>query len=158
MEDSEFRFARAIVKLLKHFNLLDINVGLCISHLANPGNPQASYPRLAKQTSQERFDELRELVATGIGSPTKVDREDFNIWLVDATRVRSIRNRYVHGNWEHLAHRPNAPVSVSAPVWMREKLGSETDETMTLDHLENVAEEVAQVFKRFMEIRRRHGI
>lgn len=157
-DDVEVRFARSIVKLLTYFNLLDTNVGLCLSHLVSPDNPQASYSRLASQTSQQRFDDLKRFVAKGIGSPTSVDRAEFEKWLIDATRARSIRNRYIHGNWEYLPNRPHAPVGVSAPAWMRDKLGAEAYEAMTLDQLEGIADEIAQIFARFMEIRRRHGI
>lgn len=157
-EDSEVRFAQAIVKLLRYFNLIDTNVGLCLSRLTNPTNPEASYERLGNQTSQQRFEELRARVAEGIGFPKVVDSEEFGQWLSDATRARSIRNRYVHGNWEYLSLRTECPVGVNAPPWMKPKLGSLTQETMTLEKLEAVADEMEQIFNRFMKIRQRHRI
>jgi hypothetical protein len=41
---------------------------------------------------------------------------------------------------------------------MREKLGAEADEVMTIEQLEATADEMAEIFDRFRTIRQRHGI
>ena len=156
--DAEDRFANGIVKLLRYFNLIDTNVGLCLSHLTSPHDPEAAYPRLAKQTSQQRFDELNRLVVNGTQFSTNSEREEFDAWFKDATRARLIRNRYVHGNWEYLPRRSAAPVGVWLPAWMAGKPGQDTHESMTLEQLEDTANEVENIFERFREIRRRHEI
>ena len=62
-DDPEARFAKALVKLLKFFNLIDTNVGLCLSHLSNPSDPVGAYPQLAAQTTQQRFEALSLLIS-----------------------------------------------------------------------------------------------
>jgi hypothetical protein len=157
-DDAEVRFALALVKLLKFFNLLDTNVGLCLSFLISPSDPESAYEQLSNKTTQQRFEEMKAFVADGTGFPKAVDPEHFGEWLTDATRARAIRNRYVHGNWEYLPYRQVKPIAVRAPTWMKGKLGEEAEERMTVAELEAVADEVEQVFHRFMKIRRAHGI
>lgn len=157
-DDPEDRFARGMVKLLRYFNLLDTNVGLCLSHLISPGDVQASYAKLANQTSRQRFDELKRIVTNGDEFSTSAVREEFELWFTDATRARSVRNRYVHGNWEYLPLRSEAPVAVCAPPWMADRLDQNAEEIMTLEQFEDMADEVEQIFERFMELRRRSKI
>jgi hypothetical protein len=157
-DDPEVRFALAISRLLKSFNLIDTNVGLCLSYLKCPSNPKAAYKVLANQTSQQRFDELEDHLFEGVGFPANVDLGDFRAWFADAARARSIRNRYIHGLWEYLPLRVDGPVEVSAPPWMKEKLGELAKETMTLAELEAVADNLAEVFDRFRQLRNRYKI
>jgi hypothetical protein len=155
----EPQFCRAIAKLLRNFNLLDTNIGLCLSHLLEPNDPQSSYPRLSRMTSQARFEELRRLVIEGaVALPKRTDHAPFEQWFEDATWARELRNRFFHGNWEYLPHRKEGPVGVSAPAWMRERLGLFAEERMTLASLEALADRVADIFDRFMQIRRTYGI
>jgi len=52
--------------------------------------------------------------------------------------------------------RHEEPVGVSAPPWMKEKLGSQANETMSLEQLERIASEVESVFKEFIQLRRKY--
>ena len=157
--DSEVKFAQAIAKLLKYFNLLDTNIGLCLSHLISSSDPSASYDGLASMTAGQRFDELRRrVVEVGAGLPKRLDVKAFEDWFEDAVWVREARNRFVHGNWEHLPLRKDAPIGVSAPPWMKSRLGKLANQQMTLAELQTIADRIEQVFHRFMSIRGAHGI
>ena len=156
--DTNARFEKALVALIRSFNYLDTNVGLCISHLSHPSNPAAAYPALAKMTPEKRIERLRKLLGKADLKVEKKVREELSDWYENAAGVRNIRNRYVHGNWEFLPLRHRKPVGVSAPPWMREKLGSLAKEKMSLEQLEAVAQEVEAVFQEFMELRRKYGV
>ncbi len=156
--DPNARFEKALVSLIRSFNYLDTNIGLCISHLSHPSNPSGAYPALAKMTPEKRVERLKMLLETKETAVKKKVLEELAIWYKKAANVRNIRNRYVHGNWEYLPLRHREPVGVSAPPWMKEKLGSLANETMSLEQLELVASEVETVFQEFMQLRRKYGV
>jgi len=163
MTDATFdpvaRFEKALVRLIQSFNYLDTNVGLCISHLSHPTDPTRAYSALAKMTAEKRIERLKKLLldASDIEISEKV-RSKLLAWYENAAEVRSIRNRYVHGNWEFLPLRHRVPVGVSAPPWMKDKLGPLAHETMSVEQLESVAEKVEAVFKEFMQLRGNLGV
>jgi len=157
-DNPEVRFTSALARLLKYFNLLEENIGLCIAHLVNSSNPKASYPLLARMTAEQKMDRLREIFVSGEVIADNVSILEFEEWFELAARARSIRNRYVHGHWEYLPMRSQKPVGVRAPAWMREKLGHEAEETMSLTDLEAVVDEMESVFDGFMRIRKKHGL
>jgi hypothetical protein len=109
-------------------------------------------------TPEKRIERLKKLLEKADLKVKKKVREELSAWYEKAAGVRNIRNRYVHGNWEFLPLRHNEPVGVSAPPWMREKLGSLANETMSLEQLEAVAQEVEAVFQEFMALRRKYGV
>jgi len=156
--DPNARFEKALVRLIRSFNYLDTNVGLCISHLSHPSNPTAAYPVLAKMTPEKRTERLQKLLEKADLEVKKKVREELSAWYEKAADVRSIRNRYVHGNWEFLPLRHKEPVGVSAPPWIREKLGPLANETMSIEQLETVAGEVEAVSQEFMQLRRMYGV
>ena len=157
-ENSDARFSIALVRLVRYFNLLDENVGLCISHLASPSDPQASYPALAKMTAEQKMERLLELFTSQEIISDEGSISEFAGWFERAAQARSIRNRYVHGHWEYLPMRSEKPVGVRAPAWMQEKLGPDANETMSLSDLETVADELVGVFEDFVQIRKKNGV
>ena len=129
------------LSLLKYFNLLEKNVGLCISYLENSDDPKVSYSILRKMTAEQKLERLKELFDIDAVIIDKKGVREFEEWFAFATRARSIRNRYVHGQWEYLPLRSDKPVGFEPPVWMQEKLGYKL-ETMSVSELEAVVEEI----------------
>lgn len=156
--DPAARFEKALVRLIQSFNYLDTNVGLCISHLLYPSEPTKAYAVLAKMTPEKRLERLKKLLEAAEMNVEKEAQEELSEWYQNAADVREIRNRYVHGNWEFLPLRHEAPVGVSAPPWMKEKLGSLANETMSLERLERVASEIESVAKEFIQLRRKYRV
>lgn len=156
--DPTARFERALVRLIQNFNYLDLNVGLCLSHLLNPGKAEDSYPLLAKMTTEKRFSRLKKLFDEDGGLAVKEAQVDFSEWYQNAMKVRNIRNRYLHGCWELLPLRTQTPVSLRSPPWMKEKLGSSFHETMSIEELETVADEVGSAFNELMRLRKKYRV
>lgn len=52
--DPNVRFEKVLVRLMRSFNYLDTNVGLCISHLSHPTDPEKTYPALVRMTPEKR--------------------------------------------------------------------------------------------------------
>ena len=123
--DPDSRVEKALFRLLHYFNLLEDNVGLCISHLQNPDEPNASYRSLVKMTAERKIEHLKTLFAEDkdIGAGEKA-RNEFNRWYEKTKQARALRNRYIHGRWQYIPLRDEKPVGYAAPVWCREKTGS----------------------------------
>lgn len=156
--DSTARFEKALVRLILNFNYLDKNIGLCIARLSHPSDPTKAYSVLSKMTAEKRIGRLKQLLeASDIDVKMKVRRE-LSTWYENAAMVRSIRNRYVHGIWEFLPLRHEQPVGVSAPPWMKDQLGPLANETMSLEQLEAIADEVEAAFKEFMRLSSQLGV
>ena len=98
----EVGFSSTLTRFMTFFNLLETNVGFCISFLVNHADPKASYPFLNRLTAQGKLDVLRELIAYKGLTTEKQFSEDFNEWFKLASQTRVVRNRYVHGYWEVL--------------------------------------------------------
>ncbi len=156
--DPNARFEKALVRLIRSFNYLDTNVGLCISHLENPSDPVKSYPSLANMTAEQRINRLKRLFESHDIAVEDDARAELVAWYARAAKARATRNRYVHGNWEYLPLRHEKPVGVSAPVWMKKKLGPLATETMSLDELDAVADEVEAALHELTRLRKKHGV
>lgn len=156
--DPNTRFEKALVRLIRDFNYLDTNVGLCIAHLLYPSDPTKAYSALARMTAEKRIARLEQLLDDRDIKVSKKVRSQLIAWYEDAALVRGIRNRYVHGNWEFLPLRHDKPVGVFAPPWMSEQLGVLAHETMDLAQLELIADKVKAVLNEFMRLRRQLGV
>jgi hypothetical protein len=155
-DNPELQLSDAIFRLLKYFNLLEENVGLCISYLANPADPKATYKYLGEKSAKQKIDWLRDLLS---GSELVDDKglREFQEWCERAKRARSIRNPYVHGHWEYLPKRSEKPVGFRAPAWKRNKPGHESVE-MTLDDLEAIVGEMKSIFDELVKFREKYHI
>ncbi len=151
---AEIRFALAITSLLKSFNFLELNVGLCIAHLENISNPRAIYPELAKMSAEAKLDRLQSLLTKEERLIDPIIKSEVIKWFARAHNARYIRNRYVHGHWDYLPLRAERPVEFQAFPWMEDRLGDDARQQMTLADLECVATDLEEVFQAFMRIRK----
>ena len=53
-EELETRFSLALAKLILNFNYLDVNLGFSIRLMENPGNAEASHPKLSRTTTEQK--------------------------------------------------------------------------------------------------------
>ena len=84
-----------------------------------------------------------------------VELEEYKTWVKRAERTRYNRNRYLHGRWAFLWHLEK-PVEFVSPIWMRDKLGSDGYERMTLEEFEVAVDELRECSKEFINIREKH--
>jgi hypothetical protein len=155
-DNPELQLSNAIFRLVKYFNLIEENVGLCISYLENPADPKATYGKLAKLSAERKIDWLRDL----LGSCELISEQgvrEFEKWCDLAAQARSIRNRYVHGHWVYLPLRSDKPVDFQAPAWMRDKPGHES-KAMSFAELETVVDEMKGIFDEIKRIRDKYHI
>ena len=158
LDNNEHRFNSALIKFFHYFNLLETNIGLCISFLLEPSDPKASYSRLANMTVEQMMMKLKDLFQHQVTVKDESSIVAFNEWYEIASKVRYIRNRYVHGNWEYLPNRLEKPVGFRAPPWMRDRLGDDASEIMSIKKIESIADEMKRIFEMFIDIRKKHNI
>ena len=156
--DPEPRINSALGELLRSFNFLDLNLGLCISHLENPGEPQKSHTSLANMSTHRKVQRLHTLIEQGEYIASGKRRSAYDKWHESTNHCRLIRNFYVHGVWEYLPMRSHDPLGFRVPPWMKHTLGVESEKTMSLVEFEDSVAKVTAVYKGFMEIRRNNGI
>jgi hypothetical protein len=156
-EELEIRFSLALTKLVFNFNYLDVNLGFSIRLMENPGNAEASHPKLSRTTTEQKIDLWLSLLKEAKWTKSPLNLKELEDWANRATKSRHIRNRLVHGYWRLLIMRPEKPVSLSIPPWWIEKADDEVSKDMTLEEFESLADEMESMFKKFCKIRNDTG-
>ena len=74
--DHESRINVALGKILRYFNFLEMNIGLCLRALANPSDVGASHSLLRRAGMPETINRLRKLLAKceHIGDTREVEK------------------------------------------------------------------------------------
>jgi len=153
--DHQSRIDSALGKILRYFNLLELNLGLCIRILENPREVERSHSWLARSSLQEKVERFARLVREMnlVKNPKELDA-----WQQAVLDARSFRNFYVHGCWEYLPRRKEAPVGFRIPPWRSEEIKGSGSPKMSLEDLEADARAVQLVFEQFDGLRRKYGV
>lgn len=151
----EDRINKAIGKILRYFNFLEMNLGLCIRSLENPKNVEKSHTKLARTSISEKLKKLKSLLET---KQIISDTDEFNTWYKSAMEAPSVRNYYIHGTWEYLPLKTENPLGFRIPPWRIENLRGESEFYTTLESLESEAQKIQNVFENFCQIRRKYGV
>lgn len=146
--EEEARFHRAVFDVLNNHSLLDHNLGLCISFLKNPKNPEATHSWLSTQSFANKISELAKLLG---GSSL----DSYNDWADRAASMRIRRNSYAHGIWSYLPPQERA-VEFLLPNWILRP--DDLPERMTITEVEEMAYEAHNHFKEFMSWRRANNV
>jgi len=157
-QDPNARFEKAMFNLLRSFNFIDHNLGMCISFLAKHLSPENADNKLSNMSFNQRMKWFEKLMTESELGISEKAKNDFTDWLSHADEARKLRNVYVHAVWRFNPMKIGKPVSISSPPWMREKLGDDMHLEMSLDELESRAIIVEKVFKNFINIRDKHKI
>ncbi len=157
-ENCEPYFGKEVVRLINYFNLIELNVGLCISFLKNPESPSAVYPALSRMSVEKKIDWLKDLLGSGVFDDRTEALIEFNRWYERTTGARAIRNRFIHARWEYLGSHLDQPIEVASPAWMREKLGGEVTERLSFRELRVIVNDVASIFGELMHLRTKYGV
>jgi len=155
-EDPNARFEKAMFNLLRSFNYIDHNLGLSISFLAEPRSPKSTYNKLSNISFDQRMKWFKKLITANEVVGEKV-KEEFVKWTISADKARELRNMYVHAIWRFNPSMRGKPVNISSPIWMRDKLGDDVSQDLSLDELERNAADVDKIFKDFIKIRRKYN-
>ncbi|WP_200254128.1 hypothetical protein [Thiococcus pfennigii] len=153
--DYEARINAALGTVLRYFNFLELNLGLCIRFLENPADPEKSHAKLGKTSIQEKLDRLTNLL---VKKKLITDREEFDVWYQEAKEARCVRNYYVHGTWEYLPLKTEKPLSFRLPPWRSENLRGEEKLTMSITELEQDAQDIREAFEKFMSLRQKYNV
>ena len=154
----EIELSVALVRFLRHFNLVDLNLGLSIAWLAKLTDPKSAAPKLESMTLERKLREFRRLANKCGLTRSEKERKDLEDWSTRFTVLRSLRNVFVHGHWDLLPLREEHPVSLVIPPWMQEKLGTSPEIKMTLNELRGRALQMEGLFLEFMKLRRKMGL
>jgi hypothetical protein len=152
----EYEYSSTFTRYMKLFNLMDYNVGLCISFLVNRADPKASHPFLDRLTSHAKLEVLKELVNYKGLSADKEFTRDFDDWFKLASRSKAIRNQYIHGHWD-VAPSLEKPIRFTPMKWVSDTSTNNTEQ-MTLDEYLETMGELNIVFDKFMQLREKYGI
>lgn len=110
--EHESRINAALGKIVRNFNLLELNIGLCLRYLENPSAPNASHKFLNKAGMPQAIKRLKKLLDECELVP---DTIEFDEWMVRTEKIRALRNYYVHAIWEYLPLRKEAPLGFRIP-------------------------------------------
>ena len=153
--DYESRINTALGKILRYFNFLELNLGLCLRALASPTDVNASHSLLRHLGMSGTINRLRTLLRE---YEHITDIDAFEKWAMNAEKIRPLRNYYVHATWEYLPRRKGGPLAFRIPPWRTEQIKGRSQGAMSLEDLEADAERVKTVFEEFRSVRRRYGV
>ena len=155
---AEDRINSALGLIVRSFNFLELNLGLCIRSLERPEDPNGLNAKLNRTSFSEKVDWLEGLLDEHLASAKERVRKQFSDWIRKADRARLIRNYYVHGTWEFLPLMKDTPLRFDRPFWVSQAAEQEMEERMNLDALEAMAQEVQLAFREFMDLRNTLGV
>ena len=148
----EQRFAIALYRLHQFTNLLDLNLGLSIRFIENPGHVEDSHSWLSRSNLASKIRKFRCLVCDRKGSG------DIDAWYFQAQKARCDRNILTHAYWEILPMDVETPVHMRVHPWMREDLETDVSEKMSIEQFETLVNSVQVVFEDFMNLRQKIGV
>ena len=162
LEFEHTAFSAALVRYLTSFNLIDKNVGLCISFLVNSNDPRASYPLLERLNTQAKLDVLRELLFYKRMEKQSDMLDDFTSWFKRMSESKVQRNRFIHGQWYLIPNQNGKPVAFSPTTWTagigREKTRLDKEQRLSISEFEAVATELEQLLNEFSSLRKKHSL
>lgn len=144
-------FNSLIVEYLNYFNLIEINVGLCIAHLETLDR-DAIYKKLARLSFEKKIECLYSLTSNNVVIADKNGLKEIEDWCSKAQTERHQRNRYMHGHWCYLPHLEEG-VELNIPPWFREKYSESHEKRMSMDKLRKIVEGIRSCFNELNVIR-----
>lgn len=153
--DHEARINAALGKILRNYNALELNLGLCLRQLENPDDPGVSHTYLYRHGMPQVIKKLSNLLAACEHIP---DTRAFQQWMTQADEIRRLRNYYVHAAWEYLPRRKEVPLGFRIPPWRKESIRGRQQGTLRLADLEADADRIEQALNEFMANRKQYGV
>jgi hypothetical protein len=142
-----------IGRLVIELSRFELNLDLCLRHLAGGSEPQLLNPLIERLPLKAKMDALREVIARRHAGQADCLRE-FNAWYAAMDRIRAKRNTFIHGAWVFSYHEQEvANLEIGLPG---SKCRKETRYSVQALEEELLAAEAAA--KDFTALRRRWGI
>lgn len=149
--DLRNKFNSLLVDYLNTFNFLELNVGLCITHLS-----ELETHEIHKKIEKLNFAGKIEYFLKLIGSEN--NKKDLHTWCEDAHSKRHERNMYMHGQWTLFPHVEQC-VKIEIAPWVKEKyVNIYPDRRFTLLELEGIVTDIKKCFEQFQALRTKYGI
>lgn len=153
--DFESRINAALGQIVRSFNYLEMNLGLCLRFLENPDDISASHAYLNRAGMSQTIKRLKKLLDECEHIP---DTLEYDEWMERAEEIRSLRNYYVHATWEYFSLHKEAPLRFWIPPWRKESIEGRAQGTMRIEDLEADANRVETAFNDFMAIRKKYRV
>lgn len=147
------KFHSLLVEYLNTFNLLEMNVGACISFLETSSR-EDSYLSLAQTSCKRKIENLYEIVKTTKILKSSRNLQELEEWCENAHQMRHQRNYYIHGVWSFVPHLDRVELNV-AP-WFKGKY--EGGSRMNLHEFSIIVQELTDCFIKLKQIREKNGI
>ncbi len=100
--DVDTRIKLALGKLLKNFNFLELNLGLCIrffgKHVDGKSEIEDYHPFLKRSSFPEYLERLKKLIDK---SDHVKNSKEYKKWIAKAEKLRKLRNHYIHAIWQY---------------------------------------------------------
>lgn len=152
-----YEFTAAFANFINQFNLLEINIGLCLR--LSPTNPElrATNKQLDSLPFHGKLELLTMLVDQNAFVTSKKGlRKEYHAWLLSMNQMRAARNSYIHGYWD-VYPSVERPIRFRPMVWETAGERNGAEDMTLLEFLEQM-EGFNQTFKQFFDIRREFGI
>jgi hypothetical protein len=117
----------------------------------NLSNPKETYPKIEKLSCAQKIEELGILTENLPSGPEYAD------WAEVAASTRSLRNRFAHGTWELYLPTIERPIGLRMPPWINVDSQDKTLK-LSIQELEELADEVEECFKAFMRWRNKYKL
>ena len=108
--DPETRINLALGKVLRYFNLFELNLGLCIRILKNPEDAEQSHSKLDRTSVMEKVQLLKDLLTT---KDLIRDQEEFDMWHQE---VEDARCKIDAWSLDYNEKRPHSSIGHLTPV------------------------------------------
>lgn len=143
--DAELRFLRAYKRAVSNFNILDLNMSLCLRWASLRAGKEVSIDRLLALSYDRKFKRVKSLIRKKGQEPA------YQKFIRLAENCRLWRNKLVHGEWElNVYGDKDVRYHVLAPV---EERGEFTHE-----EFEDLADMIEHTHAEFSRLREKHPI
>lgn len=149
----EQRFLRKFFDFVNSFNKFDSNLTAFLGWFVSGGAPDMAYPVIEKLTIHEKIDSLKDIVNNGRLKTNKELINDFNEWCTEALKLKSLRNNFVHAQWQILVRNDTYKFF---HYYNLQSIGKSKDGFLSIDEFEEIVATMENLGAKFDKIRKKH--
>ena len=143
--DPELRFLRAYKRAVSSFNILDMNMALCLRWTSLRADKEADLDRFLALTYDKKFKKIQSLIKK------KGQESAYKEFIRLAEECRLWRNKLVHGEWELILFGDkDVRFHVLAPT--------KEEGSFTHEEFEALADMIENTHTEFSRLREQHPI
>jgi hypothetical protein len=153
----EHEFSTAFANFINQYNLLELNIGLCIRSQMVRSEYRVTDKQLDTLSFHGKLERLTKLVDQNSFMISKKGLgKEYHAWLLSMNQMRTMRNSYIHGYWD-VYPSVERPIRFKPMLWEEPKARNCYQEMTLLEFLEQMTE-FNLTFKEFFRIRKKFGI